>query len=436
MINRTLRGKLAVRTALAAVLATTLAGCGQHSAGPPGTITLTFLSYNYGTSDLGGQGTQELIDEFERANPTIKINPQGVAVADVLTKLRTSEMGGTGFDVAQIGWSKMAEAYQTLPITPVQKIASERDWNDTVAGFNPAVLKATEHDGGTAAMPYTMSIPTLFYNADLFRSAGLDPTRPPETFDDVKAAALALVQHGAYGVYVDAANASKSDFLTQSLVNSNGGSIVSPNGAVTLDQPPAVQALQVLADLTRSGAQPAVSEDDALAAFKAGKLGMLVTSTAVLTALDKAAAGKFQVLTAGLPRFGDKPARPTYSGAGLAVLSKDPAKQQAAWKFIQFLTSEQAFTTITTKIGYLPLRPNVVSEPRYLKGYFDSDKRLLPALRQLDTLTPYTFFNGPKANQAVVTLQDEAVAPIMLRDAEPPATLRTVADKIRGLTGG
>lgn len=423
---------LAAVVALAAVLA----GCGTgaaRSAGT-GTVTLSFLSYNYGTPDLGGQGTQQLIDEFERANPTIAIKPQGVAVADVLTKLRSAQLSGDGFDVAQVGWSKMAEAYQALPITPVQRIAGA-DWNGDVAGMNQAVLRATRHDGMTYAMPYTMSIPTLFYNANLFTVAGLDPAKPPATMADVRADALALVRHGAQGVYFDAANASKSDFLTQSLVDSNGGGVVASNGTVTLDQQPAVQALQELADLTNSGAQPGIGEADALAAFKAGKLGMLVTSTAVLAGLDKAAAGRFQVRTGGFPTFGTKPARPTYSGAGLVVLSKDSAKQQAAWTFIKFLTSAQAYTTITTKIGYLPLRPAALTDPRYLKNYFAADQRLLPALRQLDTVTPYTFFAGAKADQAVLALQDDAVAPIMLQGKTAGPILRSVADRIRGLVG-
>lgn len=102
---------------------------------------------------------------------------------------------------------------------------------------------------------------------------------------------------------------------------------------------------------------------------------------------------------------------------------------------IKFLTSEQAFTTITTKIGYFPLRPAAVTDPAALKAYFDSDKRLLPALQQLNAVTPYTFFNGPKADQAVLALQDDAVAPIMLHGADPQSTLHTVADRIRGLTG-
>lgn len=414
-------------------LAASLAACTGGSTG--GTVTLSFLSYNYGTADLGGKGTQELIDAFEKANPTIKIKPQGVAVADVLTRLRTSAMSGNGFDVAQIGWSKMAQAYQSLPIKPVQKIASAQDWNATAAGFNQALLKATQHDGVTAAMPYTMSIPTLFYNPELFRAAGLDPDKPPATMAEVKSDALAIAHHGGQGVYFDAANASKSDFVTQSLVDGNGGSVVGPNGEITVDQPPAVQALQAMADLTRSGAQPGVSEADAIAAFKAGKLGMLVTSTAVLAGLDAATSGRFHVLAAGFPRFGARPARPTYSGAGLAVLAKDPAKQRAAWTFVKFLTSAQAYTIITKEIGYLPLRPAAVTDPRYLKSYFDADKRLLPAVRQLDTVTPYTFFGGSKAQQAVLALQDEAVAPIALRGADAQTTLRTVATKIRGLAG-
>ncbi|MGI5200365.1 ABC transporter substrate-binding protein [Spirillospora sp. CA-108201] len=429
-------GRPSLALAALAVATSSVAGCSSGSDPAAGkTVTLSFLSYNYGTADLGGKGTQELIDSFEKANPSIKIKAQGVAVADVLTKLRTSGLSGNGFDVAQIGWSKMAQAYQSLPITPVQRIATAQDWQQTSAGFNQAVLAATRHDGVTAVMPYTMSVPALFYNPDLFRSAGLDPAKPPTTMAEVKSAALKIVKKGAQGVYFDAAGASKSDFLTQSLINSNGGSVVDSGGKVAFDRPPAVQAMQTLADLTKSGAQPGVGEADAIAAFKAGKLGMLVTSTAVLAALDAAASGKFEVQAAGFPGFGSGPARPTYSGAGLAVLSKDPAKRRAAWAFVKFLTSEQAFTTITTKIGYLPLRPAVVTDPRYLKSYFDKDKRLLPTLAQLDQLTPYTSFSGPKAQQAVLTLQDDAVAPIMLRGANAQETLQAAAKTIRGLVG-
>jgi multiple sugar transport system substrate-binding protein len=358
-----------------------------------------------------------------------------VAVADVLTTLKADTVAGDPPAVAQIGWSKMAEAYRTLPIKPVQEIPSQQDWQRDTAGMAPNLLAAVADGGVVKAMPFTMSIPTVFYNADLFRAAGLDPEHPPTTIAELKADALAIKAHGAEGAYVAVVDSGKSDYLTQSVVNSAGGSLVGPGGQVGVDSPQAVAALSEVADLTRSGAQPGISAKDAVALFGGGKLGMLVGSTAALVSLEGAANGKFDLRTTGFPRFGDGPARPTYSGAGLAVLSDDPAVQQAAWTFIEFLTSEQSFTTITSKIGYLPLRPAIVDDPAYLKDYFAKDPRLKPSLAQLADVTPYTAFPGGKSNEAVVVLQDEAVEPIVLRGADPAATLGAAATKIRGLTG-
>lgn len=432
-MNRLARGLAA---AVAAAGVALVAACGGAPAAPAADtpVTLSFLSYSYGTPDIGGQAMQQLIDDFQKANPTITVKAQGVAVADVLTRLKADTVAGSAPDVAQIGWSKMAEAYQSLKLVPVQQIPTAAEWQSQTAGMAPNLLKAVADGGVVKAMPFTMSIPTVFYNADLFRAAGLDPAHPPTTVAEIKQAALAIKAKGAEGAYIAVVDSGKSDYLTQSVVNSAGGALVGPGGQVTVDAPQTVAALSQVADLTRSGAQPAIAATDAVALFSAGKLGMLVGSTAALISLEKAATGKFDLRTTGFPRFGDGPARPTYSGAGLAVLASDPAKQRAAWKFISYLTSAEAFTTITQKIGYLPLRPAIVDDPAYLKDYFAKDPRLKVSLDQLADVTPYTAFAGAQSNKAVVVLQDEAVAPIVLRGADPATTLGAAATKIRGLT--
>ncbi|MEX5708178.1 ABC transporter substrate-binding protein [Parafrankia soli] len=446
MTGRTgrVRGRRLIPALLAAVSVFAAAACGS-SDGDSGTenaagalapldsatkVTIKFLSYNYGTPGLGGTGTQALIDAFEKAHPNITIEPQGVATKDVLTRLRTDTAAGSPPDVAQIGWSKMAEAVQALPIVPVQEIPPTAEWDEHVAGMSKSILSAVSVDNQVKAMPYTMSIPVLYYNADLFRAAGLDPAKPPTTLEEVKKAGLAIKGTGSEGVYYGVVDSAKSDFLTQSVVNGNGGSLVDANGEVTLDKPAAVGALTGIQDLVKSGAMPAVNTETALAAFTTGKLGMLVTSTAVLASAMKAADGKFELRTAGFPTFGSKPARPTYSGAGLAVLAKDDAHKRAAWEFIKFVTSDAGFEIITSKIGYLPLRESVATKLE------DSAivKLLAPSLEQLDTVAPYTAFRGTKANQAVVALQDEAVEPIVLRGADPGPTLTSVAEKIRKLS--
>jgi sn-glycerol 3-phosphate transport system substrate-binding protein len=385
------------------------------------TITLSFLSYNYGTPDLGGQGTKELIDAFEAANPTIKIKPQGVPVANALTEAQTEAAAGDPPDVAQIGWSKMAQAYQVLPVTPVQDIPAAADW------------QAVAVNGKVVAMPYTISTPTLFYNATLFQKADLNPADPPATVAQAQQDGLAITKTGASGVYFDIAGAAKSDFLTQSVIDANGGSEISPAGQPDVDQPAAVAALAAMRQLTTSGAQPAVSENDAIAAFDAGKLGMLVTSTALLASVESFAQGKFDLRTAAMPGFAGKPSHTTFSGAGLVVLAKDKAHQQAAWQFIKFLTSAEGFTIITSKIGYLPLRPGIVTDARYLGPYYSKDPRIGPALKQLSQVTPYAFFSGAQAAQAVATLQDDAVQPIVFGGASPAATLASVSRQIQSM---
>lgn len=436
-MNRIGRGAAAAVAALGLAVS---AACGSGSEDAPGgPVELTFLSYSVGTPDIGGRAMQQLVDRFEAEHPGITVNAQPVAVADVLVKLKADTAGGAPPDVAQIGWSKMAEAYESLPVVPVQEIAPADQWAAHTRGpdgMAPNLMAAVADDGVVKAMPFTVSVPTLYYNADLFRAAGLDPDRPPQTMDEVRSAALAIAQRGSAGVYIAAADVGKSDYLTQSIVNSAGGALVGPDGAITVDGPRAVDGLRRVGELTTAGAQPNMSTTDALALFGAGRLGMLVSSTGALASLERSSQGKFDLRTAAFPRFGAAPARPTYSGAGLAVLNdedEDSPRRRAAWEFVRFMTSAEAFRTLTEQIGYLPLRPAMADDPAGLRDYFARNPRLRPALDQLATVAPYRSIPGSQANRGVVVLQDEAVEPIVLRGADPAPTLRAAADKIRNL---
>ncbi|MFF2555869.1 ABC transporter substrate-binding protein [Nocardia sp. NPDC058058] len=413
-----------------------LAGCGTDSSSstPDGPVTITFESYNYGTPDLGGKGTAELIDAFQVANPNIKIKPIGVPVKDIYARVQAQAAAGDPPEVAQLGLSKMVAAVSALPVVPITDFVSPADFSKATAGIASPALAAGKVDGKQVAMPFTISTPTLFYNADLFKAAGLNPDQPPKTWADVKTAGLALRKStDAQGFYSSIANTSKSDFLTQSIINSNGGALLDANGKPQLNTPAAVNALATMKDLTTSGAQPAISDDDAAGLFKSGKLGMYLTSTALLAGLEKAADGHFDLRSAALPAFGDLPTKPTYSGAGLFVLTKDAAKQKAAWKFIEYLTSAEGFKTVTEKIGYLPLRPAIVHDPKYLGPYIDKDPRILPALSQLDNVTPYQSLKGTHGDEARQILQDKAVGPIVFGSATPGSTCEDVNNQMNGL---
>ncbi|MBE1876649.1 ABC transporter substrate-binding protein [Myceligenerans pegani] len=433
-MNRLLRAGVATLAAGALLGLTACSTSSDASDAETGTTTITFSSYNYGTQGAAGEGTQKLLDRFAQLHPEITVRPQAVATADVLTKTKASVAAGSPPDVVQMGYSKLAESFDTLPVQPLESIAGD-EWESSVEGIDEAFLTTGTSDGEVRALPYTVSVPTLFYNADLFRDAGLDPDDPPATIDEVRSAAEAIVEAGHHGVYFGIVDSAKSDYVTQSVINSAGGSLVTADGGVGLDSPEAVAGLAAVQGLTADGLQPAVGIEDALADFANGNMGMFVVSTAASGQLAAAAEGAFELRSGGFPAFGTGDARPTFSGAGLVVLSEDPAKQAAAWEFVKFLTSKEGYTIITEDIGYLPLRADIVDDPEYLGDYFAEHDLLVPPLEQLDTVSPYQSFDGPRANQAVVLLQDDAIEPIVLRDADVRTTLADTADRLRELVG-
>lgn len=423
--------------AAALVAATTLTACSSTDASEPTAddpVTITFSSYTYGTQGPAGEGMQALLDRFAELHPEITVEAQSVPTADVLTKARADVAAGSAPDVVQLGYSKLAEAFEALPVASLEEIAGD-GWDDHVDGINPALVSTGELDGAVAALPFTVSTPTLFYNADLFRQAGLDPESPPATMDDVRSAATAIADLGPYGAYFAIADTGKSDYLTQSVINSAGGAVVDKDGTPTFDSEAAVDGIGQIQALTEEGLQPAVAVEDALAAFSSGNLGMFVVSTAVANNLQAAAEGSFELRASGFPAFGDEPAAPTFSGAGLIVLSDDEQKQRAAWELVEFMTSEEGYTMVTEQIGYLPLREDLVTDPEHLQGYFAENTLLLTAIEQLDSVEPYRFFPGENANEAVVLLQTEAVEPIVLRGADPEQTLSEVAGRVKDLAG-
>lgn len=438
------RGMSAVAAACAVATCAALAACGSSSsaagggsASPgaaSGKTTITFESYNYGTPDLGGQGMQQLINDFEKAHPNIVIKPSGVSAADIYSHVVAQAAAGNPPDIAEIGWSKEAAAAANLPVVAVQDIASSGQLAQLEHSLEPAAVAAGEVNGKLTAMPFAMSTPTLFYNATLFKKAGLGPAAPPATWAQAEQDALTIKKAtGAQGIAIAADNAAGSDFLTQSLINSDGGSMISGN-QVRLDSSAAQGALNMLQGLAASGAAPKVSDNDATALFKAGKLAMYVTSTALLSSFESSAKGSFTLQTAPMPGFGTGPAKPTYSGAGLFVFSKGKAAQQADWTFMQFLTSEEGSTVLTEDIGYLPLRSDAIQSPQYLAGYLKANPLLNPALTQFNHMLPYQQLSGPASDQARQDIQNNCVVPVMLNGASP-ASCANVGKQVNQLLG-
>lgn len=219
----------------------------------------------------------------------------------------------------------------------------------------------------------------------------------------------------------------------QSLINSNGGTTLSADKTkATFNEAPAVEVFKWWQGLVNDGLQPKIGVNDAIAAMSNGSLAMYMNSTVLLPSLITASNGKFDLRTAPEPSFGSKQVHPVNSGSGLYMMSKDPLKQRAAWEFMKFAASQRGNTIITSVMGYLPLRDDVVDDPNYLKPFFDKDPRLLPTLKQLSNLETWVSWPGANSSQAL-QIFTQAVQDVVYNGQDVQKTLDAAADRVTQL---
>lgn len=396
MIRKTLAGAMALlaSTAIGAQAQTIPATVDQP-------VTITYYNYNLASTGNGADATRRMIADFEAANPNIKVEGIGASSAELTSRVQADIAANRVPDVVQMVFSDLAYGVDNLGVVGLEDIVPQAELAAHFQGMSPKGLKLGVLNGKTYGLAYTFSTPVLFYNADLFRKAGLNPDQPPKTWAEVKAAALAIRDKtDAEGIAAGIFGPSAGDWLFQGVVRSNNGAILSDDRkTLTFAEPAAVEAVAMLRDLYDSEAYTNLDVTAAMEGMAAGTIGMYLQTSAIQGFLVRGAEGKFDLRATTMPRFGDKPQRPNNSGSALVIMAKDPVKQRAAWELMKHMTSKEAYTIITRDIGYLPLRAEIVDDPAYLGDWVKSHPLVRPNLEQLEMLEPWTSFPGQNYRQ-------------------------------------
>ena len=420
--------------ALTATPATVSPASEANAPGSPAgqAVTIRFESYNYGAPGLGGQGSQMIIDEFQAMYPNITIAPRNVPSDQGVQTVVAETAAGDPPEIAQIGLNNLEYIVHNLPVQAVDEFAPPDEYAEFTQHILPQALKLGMSNGHLYGSPYTFSTPTLFYNADTFTAAGLDPAKPPATWDEVRQYAQ-QIKNNTDKAPLHIAALGAFDWLIQSMINSNGGTTLSADkSTATFNQPPAIEVYTMWQQLVNDGLHPKLATPDAHNAMVAGNLAMYLQTTAELPAIRDGATGQWDLRTGAEPAFGDKRVHPVNSGSALFVFTNDQVRQQAAWKFLQFAGSQRGFTIITSVMGYLPQRNDVVDDPSYLKPFFDRDARLRPTLQQLATLEQWVSWPGQNAAQALQLFMT-ALQNVVYTGQAPQTTMDEAADRVNQL---
>ena len=344
-----------VRAAAAAAVAAAFAA-------PVQAVDLTF----YYPVAVGGPVTKivdGLAADFEKENPDIKLKPvYSGSYQDTITKALTAAKGGDAPHMAVILSTDMYTLIDeglVVPFDELVKTAEERAW---MGSFYPGFMKNSQTGGKTWGIPFQRSTVVMYWNKELFKEAGLDPEKPPATWNELVEMGSKLTKRDASGNVaswgVQVPSSGFPYWLFQGFTTQNGAELMDAAGTQAYyDKPEVVQALQFWVDLSAKHKihPPGVVEWGTTPKdFFERKAAIIWTTTGNLTNIRNNA--KFPFGVAMLPA-GKQRGTPTGGGNWYVFKKSTPEERAAALKFIRWVTSPQRAAQWAIATGYIATSP-------------------------------------------------------------------------------
>jgi multiple sugar transport system permease protein len=312
-----------------------------------------------------------ILERFLALYPEIRVEPvQGISLEGLAGEaaIYMAFAGGTAPTVVDMqnfrtGRSFMVE-HLVQPLDAEIAAWRSEDPEGVAAHFPPVVLPAVTHDGHIQGVPTNFYKTVLFYRADLFRQAGLDPRRPPRNWDELYADAqrLTFPEKGQYGFGLPRSTWETS-WMMMDFVWQAGGQMIRqlPDAGtrkaggwrVAFNSPAGVAAMRFYQKLAherwRRGDREyagvvSLSTDELSKQFNEGKIAMMYWDIGdrMIGSPD---------LNPDVAQLAPLPAGPTGIRAaqlnsddflGISATVRDPAVRRAAWEYIRFMASDEA----------------------------------------------------------------------------------------------
>lgn len=362
-----------------------------HSAGAA--VEITFWHQFGGTN---GQVTASLVDAFNSSQSAIHVTVQvkGTSYNELLNNTITASQQGQGPNVVQIFDLGSTLAYDSGFFVPVQDLLSADQLKVVKDDIVGPVQGYFTINGKLNSMPWNNSTPLLYYNEDMFKAAGLDPSKPPATWQDLETDCAAIMSKNAapncismeiYGWYIEQWMALQGAELAN-----NGNGRAGRATATNLTSDAAKNILSFWKDLSdkKYWISTGKLEDGAGASqiFNAKQAAIIIDSTGALGGYAKNAASAgftlgtgFMPANANVPRVGV-----IIGGASLWVgAGHSDAENQAAVTFILWLLQPEQMAKWHQGTGYLPITKSAQALLQS-QGWFDKNPNDKTAIDQLN----------------------------------------------------
>lgn len=319
---------------------------------------------------MGNEGDHvgELIPEFERRNPGVKVAVQVIPWTAAHEKLLTSYAGDSLPDVSQIGNTWVAELSAIGALSPTPAVA-----RDLLTDQFPAVLDTNRIGDRAMATPWYVDTRLLFYRTDILARAGWE--QMPTNWADWKRAMHAVKRVAGQGNYAILLPVNEFEQLLTLGLQVDEPLLTDEATRGNFASPGFVSALAFYKSLFDEGLAPVASNtqiSNVWTEFARGYFSFYMSGPWSVGEFRRRLAPETRWMTAGVP--GPRgPGASAPGGSSLAVFRSSP-HQDAAWALVRYLLEPGVQAEFARITGDLPARrsawstPTVANDP-YLKAF-------------------------------------------------------------------
>ena len=381
---------------------------------------------------------QVLIDTYTTLYPDVSINLVAVEENDLATHVQTASAAGT----LPAMYEAPAETAVAFGVEGILDIAAVTEILNGIGKdkFYQGALKVLETSAkdGYYALPYHGWVQGLWYRADWFEEAGLEP---PTTWEATLKAAKYFYQpdKNQYGVLVGTMEEGYTEQCFTPIAMANNAALFDKDGKLVFNSPEMKEAVEYYAELAKYN-PPGPQTWRARDYYLQGKLAMFYYSTYIMDdlALQEVAAGSLSADnfadlegTGFDPDLVDKtrlaPIMTNKSSAGYGTVvafglfnQEDSAKTAAAQNFIKYLYTQNAYITFLHMApgGMNPMLKEISTNARFQndpKGIFKhyGAEKMGEIIQGLDSIETFSIVDGNRMEAAsVITAQQ--IIPQML----------------------
>ena len=248
-------------------------------------------------------------------------------------------------------------------IKPVYEVMAQAGEKFDPKGYVPAVAGYyTNAKGQMLSFPFNSSTTVFWYNKDAFEKAGLDPNRPPATWQAVVAAAAKLKVSGVACPFTTGWQSwtqleSFSAWHNVPFATDQNG-FASDHPKLVFNGPVQIRHINNMQEWLKKGYFVyGGRKNEPEAKFYAGECAMMTTSSAAYGTIKQNA--KFKFAVAPMPYYNDvegAPQNTIIGGASLFVMGGKPAAEyKGVAKLLSFLSRPEIQAEFHQATGYLPI---------------------------------------------------------------------------------